>query len=215
MYLMRRFSVTFILYLFVSLLINGQNDPQATNILDKFSAKATSAPSVSMKFLIITSDQADNENDTLSGRVILSKNSYKLELPDNIIWFNGETSWSYLQEEKEVTITKPDKKDNSFQSRPSSIFTMYKNGYKSRLIEERSDSYLIDLYPTDIKSEIIRVRITIAKSSLHLNRFEYKRRDGITVTIAVKEYDLKQVPEPGIFIFSPEKYKDAEVIDMR
>ncbi len=54
----------------------------------------------------------------LTGSVILSKDNYRLDLPDNIIWFNGETSWSYLPAEKEVTITKPDKKDDSFREPP-------------------------------------------------------------------------------------------------
>jgi outer membrane lipoprotein-sorting protein len=193
----------------------GQSDKLALNILDKFSSKASSAPSVSMKFLLITIDQTNDSKDTLAGSIILSKNNYKLELPDNITWFNGETSWSYLPAEQEVTITRPDKKDNSFQSRPSSIFTMYRNGYKNRLIEEKADSYIIDLYPEDLKNELIRVRLTIMKPSLNLNSFEYKRRDGVTITLVVKDYNLKLEPDAGMFIFSPEKFRDVEVIDMR
>ena len=180
---------------------SGQNDPEAVKILDKFSANALGAPSVSIKFELVTTNQTDNTNDTLAGSVILSKDKYKLDLPDNIIWFNGETSWSYLPAEKEVTITKADKKDNSFQSRPSLIFSMYKKGYKSRLIEERADSYIIDLYPEDIKTEILRVRLTIGKTLLNLNSLEYKKRDGIIITVHVKEYDLKVKPESDTFVF--------------
>jgi len=212
---MRKFLYILFSYIFLALHAFGQQDPKATNILDRFSAKATSAPSVSMKFLVVTTDQTDNTNDTLAGSVVLSKNSYKLDLPDNIIWFNGETSWSYLPAEQEVTISKPDKKDNSFQSRPSSIFTMYRDGYKCRLIEENPDTYIIDLYPEEIRNELIRVRLSIAKSSLNLKKCEYKRRDGFTLTLFVHEYNLKLVPGPDMFVFSPEKYKDAEIIDMR
>lgn len=208
------FAVTFLIILGV-LNASGQKDPKAADILDKFSEKATSAPSISMKFLIINTDQINSTTDTLSGAIVLSKNSYRLDLPDNVIWFNGETSWSYLIAEQEVTITKPDKNDNSFQSRPSSIFTMYRKDYKSHLIEERPDSYVIDLYPENIKNELIRVRLTIAKPSLNLKSFEYKRRDGLTITLVVKEYNLKFIPAPDMFTFAPEKYKDAEVIDMR
>jgi outer membrane lipoprotein-sorting protein len=212
---MKKFASLALMLIILASGISAQNDPKAVNVLDKFSSSASSAPSVSMKFLLITIDKINNSTDTLSGSVILSKDNYRLDLPDNIIWFNGETSWSYLPAEQEVTITKPDRKDNSFQSRPSSIFTMYRKGYKSRLIEEKSDSWIIDLYPEDIKNEIIRVRLNIAKPSLHLKNLEYKRRDGITVTVIVKDYNLKQVPEPGVFSFPTEKYKDADVIDMR
>jgi outer membrane lipoprotein-sorting protein len=210
---MRAFSIIFLLL--ISLTSVAQNDKEATKILDRFADKALNAPSISMKFKIITTNQTDNTNDTLEGSVIISKDKYKLNLPDNIVWFNGETSWSYLLAEKEVTITRADKKDNTFQSRPSLIFSMYKKGYKCRLIEEKADSYIIDLYPEDLKSELLMVRLSIGKSLLNLISLEYKRRDGIINTLHVNEYDLKVNPEPGIFIFQPGKYKDVEIVDMR
>jgi outer membrane lipoprotein carrier protein len=193
----------------------GQKDQEAVKILDKFSTNALGAPSVAMKFDLVTIDQMENTDDTLTGSIILCKDKYKLDLIDNIIWFNGETSWSYLTAEKEVTITKADKKDNSFQNRPSAIFSMYKKGYKSKLIEERSDLYIVDLYPEDIKSDLLRVRLSIGKSLLNLRSLEYKKRDGIVITLHVHEYDLKQKPDPGTFTFQPDKFKGVEVIDMR
>ena len=193
----------------------AQNDQEAIKILDNFSANAQRAPSVSMNFRLITVNQIENTNDTLSGYIVLSKDKYKLDLPDNIIWFNGETSWSYLPAEKEVTISRADKKDNSFQNRPSAIFSMYKNGYKSRLIEEKPESYIIDLYPEDIKTDLLRVRLTIGKSGMDLKSLEYKKRDGIVVTLKVSEYNLKLEPESGMFSFQPSKYKGVEIIDMR
>jgi outer membrane lipoprotein-sorting protein len=209
-------AAAFLIFLLLrSMNATGQNDPQAIKFLDKFADNALKSPSVSMKFKLITTNQTDNTNDTLEGAVILSKDKYKLDLPDNIVWFDGITSWSYLPVEKEVTITKADKKSNSFQSRPSLIFSMYKKDYKCRLVEEKSDSYIIDLYPEDIKSELLRVRLTIGKSLFNLIRLEYKKRDGIIITLYVNEYDLKVKPDPGTFIFEPGKFRDVEVIDMR
>ena len=212
---MRAALLSFSLFLLLSTYVSGQNDKVAISILDKFSANALGAPSVSMKFDLIKIDQTENTNDTLKGSVILSKDKYRLDLLDNITWFNGETTWSYLHTEKEVTITKADKKDNSFQNRPSAIFSMYRKGYKCRLIEEKADTYIIDLYPEDIKNDLLRVRLTIGKLLLDLRNFEYKRRDGILITLCVSDYNLKQKPDPGTFIFQPDKFKGVEVIDMR
>jgi outer membrane lipoprotein-sorting protein len=212
---MRKIYSIVLVFILVIMNASGQNDPKATGILDKFSSKASSAPSIEMKFLFISNDQLQKSIDSLAGSIILNKNSYKLDLPDNTIWFNGITSWSYLPAEQEVTITKPDKNDNSFQSRPSMIFTMYKDGYKCRLLEEKSDSYLIDLYPADLENEIIRVRLLIAKPSLDLKSFEYKMRNGVTYTLIVTDYNLNRDTEPGNFEFNPAKYKGVEVIDMR
>ena len=212
---MRRLSAILLLIFLIPLNAISQNDPEAIKILDKFATKALDAPSISMKFKLITVNQTDNTRDTLKGSVILSKDKYKLDLSDNIIWFNGETSWSYLPAEKEVTITKADKKDNSFQNRPSLIFSMYKKDYKSRLVEDKSDLYLIDLYPEDIKSDLLRVRLSIGKSLFNLISLEYKRKDGVIATLQVNEYNLKVKPEQDAFIFQTSKFKGVEVIDMR
>jgi outer membrane lipoprotein carrier protein len=212
---MRLIIFHFSYFLLITVNVFGQNDPAAIQILDKFSANALKAPSISMIFNLVTTDQMENTNDTITGSIILSKDKYKLDLTDNITWFNGETTWSYLPVEKEVTITRADKKDNSFQNRPSAIFSMYKNGYKCRLIEDRSDSYIIDLYPVDIKSDLLRVRLSIGKSMMDLRSLEYKKRDGIVITLIVNEYSLKIKPEPDAFIFQPAKFKGVDVIDMR
>jgi len=207
------FNILFVLI--ISFNATGQNDPAAISILDRFSSAAMAAPSVHMKFIMITEDQVEQVKDTIPGSVILSRDNYRLDLPDNIIWYNGETNWSLLPAEKEVTITKPDRKDDSFETRPSSVFTMYKKGYKCRLVEERKDSYIIDLYPDEIKNELIRVRLIIKKSNLDPVSFEYKRRDGLILTLVVKDYDLKQNIQSGMFRFPAEDYKGVEVIDMR
>lgn len=193
----------------------GQTDPAAIKILDKFSSAALAAPSVSMKFRLVTDDLAENRHDSLNGSVIISKDRYKLDLKDNIVWFNGEISWNYLVAENEVTITRPDRKDDSFQNKPSEIFTMYRKGYKTRLIDEKTDFWIIDLYPEEINSDLARVRLTIGKTLTDLKRLEYKRNDGIVLTVIVNEYNLKLKPGQDTFLFTPENYRGVEVIDMR
>lgn len=193
----------------------AQSDPQAVTVLDKFSSTATSAPSVTINFTLVTTDQIEKTADTIPGLVVISKENYKLELPDNIIWYNGKTSWSLLTAEKEVTISEPDKKNSSFESKPSSIFTMHKTGYKRKLVEERNDGYVIDLYPEDIKNEMLRVRLFISKPAYSLKTLEYKRRDGVTIFVNVKNYNLKVVPAPAFFTFDQSKYAGYDIIDIR
>ena len=207
--------ILFLVFIFAGYFANAQTDPAANAILDKFSAKALNAPSVSLKFTLITEDLIEKRSDTLAGAIIISKDSYKLEIPNNIIWFDGKTSWSYLIAEKEVVISQPDKNDNSFQNKPSGIFVMYKNGYKTRLIEETAANCIIDLYPEDINNELIRVRLTIGKSLNDLKQIEYKRKDGIVMYINVKEYNLNIRPEQNLFVFDRAKYRGVDIIDMR
>lgn len=193
----------------------AQNDEEAVKILDRFSRAALSAPSVAMLFDLETIDQAEVTDTKMTGTIIISKDRYRLDLPDNIIWFDGETSWSYLPAEKEVTITKPGKKDDSFQSKPSAVFSLYKKDYKVRLLEEKESSYLIDLYPEKLDSDHVRIRLSIGKPALDLKGVEYKYKNGISVMLTVKEYDLKQVPDNNSFVFQAARYKGVEINDMR
>ena len=211
---MRKSSIGFSL-VFISLTAYSQSDAEAIKILDRFSAVALGAPSVSMKFNLETIDQVEGTKNNVSGSIILSKDKYRLDMTNNIIWFNGETSWSYLPAEEEVTISRPDKEDDSFQTRPSALFSVYKKGYKVRLLEEKAGSYLIDLYPEDIDSDHVRIRLSIGKSLLDLKSIEYKYKNGITALLTVSEYDLKQNTDNSTFTFSPGKYKGVEIIDMR
>ena len=199
----------------ITLCLTGQTDPQAVRILDKFSTTALASPSVSMKFRLITINEMEHVNDTVNGAIIMAKDQFRLEMPDNITWFNGSATWNYLKAEKEVTITKPDKKDDSFLSRPSAIFSLYKKGYKTRFIEENINSVLVDLYPEDIKSELIRIRLAIGKSGSDLVGAEYQRKDGIIVYLVVNEYNLKVKPDLSTFTFNQQNYKGVEIIDMR
>jgi len=211
---MKQLSSIFILSL-LTVVIYGQSDPQAVKILDRFSASAQASPSVSMKFHLITINQMEKINDTVKGSVVISKDQYRLEMPDNITWFNGTATWNYLKAEKEVTITKPDKKDDSFLSRPSALFSLYKKGYKTRFIEENANSSVVDLYPEDIKSELVRIRLAIGKSGTDLAGAEYKRKDGMIIYLVVNEYDLKAKTDPATFVFNPNNYRGVEIIDMR
>ncbi|HLN21692.1 MAG TPA: LolA-like putative outer membrane lipoprotein chaperone [Bacteroidales bacterium] len=210
-----RLKIVFIILLMLAAKVQAQDDPQAIKVLDAFSSKALKAPSVSMNYNMVTFSQADNSTKTIQGSVLISKDKYRLQLPDNTIYFNGQVSWSYLPAEKEVTVTKADKTDDSFMSRPSTIFTLYKSGYKCRLVDENDQSYTIDLYPADIKNELIRIRAIIKKPQLNPVSFEYKRRDGVTVTLNVISYDLTKQPAADDFTFQPARFRDVEVIDMR
>ena len=196
-------------------LSSAQTDPLATKILDSFSSKALAAPSVSMKFKLVTIDQMENTNSTLNGSIVISKDKYKLILPDNTTWFNGSYSWNYLSIEKEVTVTKPKSSDDTFLSKPSSLFTLHKKGYKTRLISETENQYVIDLYPEDIKSDLVRLRLTISKPGVELKNAEYKTRNGVIITLNVNEYNLKEKHDQSFFTFDMAAFKDVEVVDLR
>jgi len=195
--------------------LNAQQDPAAMTVLSDFSRKATEAPSITMEFKLITNDVKENKIDTIAGSVVISGDRYKLTLPGNIIWSDGKTIWNYLEDSKEVTITNNDPKEKSFLEKPSLLFTMYKEGYKVRLVEESPKYWLVDLYPEKLDNELIRIRLKIGKSLNDLRSAEYKTKQGIIITLVSERYDLSIRPIPSFFTFDSAKYHNAEINDMR
>jgi outer membrane lipoprotein-sorting protein len=212
---MKKISFLIILLIIIIPVLNAQSDPSAQKLLDSFSSKALAAPSVSIKFKLVTIDQTENSNNTIDGSIVLNNDKYKLVLPDNTTWFNGSYSWTYMAEVNEVTITKPQTGDDTFLSKPSSLFTLYKKGYKNRLISENTSEAVIDLYPEDIKSDLIRIRLTISKPGMELKNAEYKTRNGVIITLNIVDYNSATRYDPSFFTFDPKTYKGIEIVDLR
>lgn len=211
---MKKTSVVFFA-LALALPLRAQKDPGAVKVLTDFSRKASSAPSVKISFTLMTDDSREGTSETMPGSAVISGDKYMLDLPDNKIWSDGKTVWSYLPDVNEVTITASDPDDKSFASKPSLLFSFYEEGYKIRLIGQNAKEWVIDLYPEDISVNIIRIRLTIGNPDLDLKRAEYRTKDGITVTLSTDKYDLSFKPGSGYFTFDPARFKGAEVIDMR
>ena len=140
---------------------------------------------------------------------------YRLELPDNIIWYDGAATWTLAPDVKEVTVTLPDPEENAFLTSPSSLFDMYKEGFKYRLLEESTRGNVIDLYPEDPSDvDFSILRLVIDKQNRLLSA-EYRRKDGIDLYVDITEYSLVETYPDGFFTFDPSKYPDVDVIDMR
>ncbi len=204
-----------LLFILLAFHVSAQQDPEAMKVLSEFSKRATSAPSVSIDFNLVTDDSRSGDVNTMEGSVVLLGDRFMLTLPENSIWSDGKTVWSFLPDINEVTITENDPDDDSFMSKPSLLFTMYQEGYKVRLIEQTTKEWIIDLYPEDISGDMIRMRLKIGKSDYSLKNAEYKTKEGITVTLDTQKYDLAFKPAADFFTFKPSDHKGIEVIDMR
>jgi outer membrane lipoprotein carrier protein len=213
---MKKIGVIFSLFaLTLTLSLSGQKDPEAVKVLTDFSRKASSAPSVKISFTLVTDDSQEGTSETVSGSAVISGDKYVLDLPDNKVWSDGKTVWSYLPDVNEVTITEPDREDKSFTSKPSMLFSLYEEGYKIRLIDQTAGEWVIDLYPEDLSVNMVHIRLTIGKSALDLKSAEYRTKDGITVTLTADKYDLSFKPGSGYFTFDPAGHKGVDIIDMR
>jgi len=211
---MKKKSILLLLSL-VTLMLSAQKDPEAVEVLAEFSRIASSAPSVTIDFTVDAIDTKADDITTVSGSAVISGDSFRVTLDDNILWADGKAVWNYMPDVNEVTITEADPGDESFMAKPSLLFSMHEKGYKVRLLEQNTKEWVIDLYPEDLNVSLVRIRLKIGKTLHDLRSAEYKTKDGMTMTLTAEKYNLTFRPPAGYFTFNPADYKGVEVIDMR
>lgn len=204
-----------ILLLAIACSVSAQTDPAAGAVLDRFSAEALSAPSVSMKFDLRVHDKVEDTRTESEGSVVIKNNMYRLDLTENIIWFDGSAIWTLAPEVKEVTVTLPDPDDDTFFSSPSGLFDMYREGFKYRLLREVPEGSVIDLYPEDPSDTDFSLIRLVIDGQDRLVSAEYRRKDGIDIYIDIKEYNLRESYPDQFFSFDSSEFPGVDIIDMR
>lgn len=220
----------FILYfsffsLFFMLCAYGQNDALSQKIIDDMVAKFKTYPSVSISFSATVTRLQDNSEPALDGTLWVKSNKYKLEIPGNVIYFDGSKIYQYLPEVQEVNVSKPDpdEDDEDFQlMNPQTWFNLSSKNFKSKLVKESTQNsrkvYEIDLYPIQVKiTKYSRIRMMVEKSTLQLVYLKaiLKDVDGTQYAVSFKPYDIFQTAlRDSFFTFNYLEHPNVDVIDL-
>ena len=216
------FPVSFFAFLFL-LPLYGQDDAHSQKIIDDMAAKFKTYPSVSVSFSATITQLQDQSQTEQAGKLWLKNNRYKLELPDFVIFFDGEKIYQYLPGVKEVNVSKldPDESDEDFQLlNPQSYFNLSSRNFKSKWVKESTLNNRkvdeIDLYPIHLKTtKYFRIRVMVEKTTLQLVYLKAFMNDGTHYTLTFKQYEIRQTALPDSFFkFNKAEHPDVEVIDL-
>lgn len=213
------FTTFIVIFLFTSL--NAQQDPQAGAILDKVAEINESYETIEASFKLTVIDLQQDTKDSYNGKIALKNGMFKLELMDNITYYDKENVWNYMPDVQEVNINAAEDVDigSSFFTDPAKLFGMYKENYKYRLAGEKSIDdemqYLIDLVPKESDSEYSLIKILISKKELSLRSATFMGKDGIHYIIEITQMEHDAKLNDSFFRFNPSEHPDVEVIDMR
>ena len=213
--------LTLVTGIFLLTLSYAQEDLQAGSILDKVAEINKSYQTLKASFQLTVIDLQQDSKEVFDGNIAMKKGMFKLELMDNITFYDKTTVWNYLPDVQEVNINAAEDVDigNSFLTNPSSLFTIYKEDYKYRLIGEKNIEkeiqYFIDLVPKERNSEYASIKLLISKKDLSLQSATFMGKEGIHYIIKITRFEHDIKLEDSFFRFDPAKHPDVEVIDMR
>ena len=206
-----------ILTAFVTSVASAQYvDADALSVLNKTSDKIKKTTGIKGTFDLTMNNAQISQKQTYTGSFALKGDKFKLSLNNVDTYFNGQTQWVYMKENKEVTISTPTV-DELKEVNPLLLLTSYKTGYQIKKEEDTTYSgkavYDLKLYPEDKNAPYFQIRILIEKTTLNPLLVEARSRNGVTTSVKLKQYQENQNLSSSTFVFTPAA--DDEVIDLR
>ncbi len=197
----------------------SQQDPTAKAILDGVSQKYQSLDGLKAQFEFSYANAGDGVSQSQNGEIAVKGNKYHLKLPEQEIFNNGKTIWTYIESGsyKEVTINEAGEMEDELT--PSSVYTLYKNGYNYKLLEEKNESGTIiqKVELTAVKSgaPFKRVILFVDKAKKDLVGWEIFDDQGGVFRYEFKSVDTDVKLPDDYFTFNVQQYGKVEVIDLR
>lgn len=185
---------------------------RAKSILDEVSKKTASYSTIEAHFTNTIVSKAAGINESQEGILYLQEDLYRLELKGQTIISDGETSWIHLIDEEEVQITEIDDEEETIS--PSKMFTIYQEGYKYQFVTEKSQEYIIDLFP-EVSGSFTKIELRINKAKMHIVGFTLYDKSGNEYSYDVKQFVPNKTFAADFFQFNAELHPEVEVIDLR
>ncbi len=209
----KRFIIGLVV-LFSASTASAQN---AKAILDAMSTKYKAIDSFSANIDYTMLNKADGINDTFKGSIKVKGDMYSLKMGGQEVINNGVTVWTYLPDDNEVNID--DHNAEAGDITPSSIYTIYKNGFTYVLLTpitiEGKKYDVIDLISTNKEAPFYKIRLQIAQGTKKLGKFIMFDNEGSEFSYTISNFNANVNLKDADFTFDESKHKDVEVIDLR
>jgi len=217
---MKKFALVFSLFVLVSLSFEAtaQKDPKAKALLDAMSQKFQAMNGFTASFDFTFQDQTGS-SDRQTGEIAVKGEQYRLKLPEQEIFNDSKTVWTFIQTDdyKEVTINDASQMEGELT--PSNIYRMYESGYNYKLLGEKQfqgkTAQLVEL--TAIKSGAPFEKVTLRIEKVTNNLLGWEMYDGQGGVFSYAFTNLKtNVNLPAnYFSFDVKQHPGIEVIDLR
>ena len=216
---MKHFQILLIFFLTCTTTVFAQKDPKAKEVLDAVSQKYKSQKGMRASFEFTVTDAGDSRSQSKSGEIAIKGDKYHLKLPDQEIFNNGKTIWTYIESGnyKEVTINNAGEMKDELT--PSSVYTIYQKGYNYRLLGEKNENGIliqeIELTAEKANAPFKRVKLSVDKNKRDLVGWEIHDDQGGIFKYRFKSVNSAVDLPDDYFTFNQQKYGKVEIIDLR
>ncbi|MFD2202411.1 LolA family protein [Shivajiella indica] len=215
----KKLLITCFLFSAVAHFSFAQKDPKAKEILDGVSQKYKTLKGLRASFDFSYEDLVDGRSQSQTGEIAIKGDKYHLKLPEQEIFNNGKTVWTYIESGnyKEVTINNASEMEDELT--PSSVYTIYQKGYNYRLMGEKTENKVviqeIELLAVNQGAPFKKVLLRVDKVNKDLIGWEIFDDQGGIFKYRFKSINTNADIQDDYFTFNPQKYGKIEIIDLR
>ena len=154
-----------------------------------------------------------------TGTISLKGERFLLETPDNTLWFDGKTLWSYLPDAEEVTVSLPEQEE--LQSiHPYLLLKSARKNYRAETgaqvsFNGKTARKLILTPAKENRDGIMALTVYVEQTTFHPLYIEILQNNGMASRLTITRYQTQQDFADSLFVFNPAKYPDAEIVDLR
>lgn len=209
-----------LLFLSALIIVNvaaAQYDPKALEVLEAMSKKYKAITSFEAILSAALTNESAGVKDEFKGKITVKGNKYVLALPEQEVYNNGKTVWTYLPEQKEVNIDDFDPKSDDLN--PSKIFEMYKKGFKYLLLGQHTEGGIpcdeVDLVPEKKEAQYFKVKMMISKKDKTVQSWTMFDRGGNRYKYTITKFTPNIKVDDSFFTFDLKKHPGITSNDLR
>ena len=197
------FSLLYLLC--ITLGLSSQNNSKGIEILDKAERSIQNSEGIRVKF------ESNNH-----GTFLMKGEKFYLNCAGIQTWYNGNTQWSYVEENDEVTITTPSL-DELQSVNPYLLIKSYKKGYICKSCKKSTlngyHGYEIVLIPNK-NQDIASITLFISDNYRPLY-IKFTQNNQSSIEFKVTSWEESKNLSDDLFIFNTNKFPNTEIIDLR
>ena len=195
----------------------SQTSLEAKDLLEKASGKLDSYISFELEFSYVLNNRIEQINQESKGKVTVSGDRYKLNFLDAIQLFDGETIYTIVPENEEITLIKPTDDDEDFMFNPTNLISFYKEGYDYHWdilqnVQGRSIQF-VKLIPTTEDSDVKSILVGIETTTNHIYKIIEVGLNGTITTLTIKNIDVNKPLPLNFFVFESSDYPNYFIIE--
>ena len=194
---------------------------KARLVLDKMSEKYKSLPGFSATFVQRIENKTEGVNDQIEGNILVKGAKYKLEVAGQIIYNDGQTVWTLIPDDEEVTITdvSETEENNTAFSNPSKFYDIYKKGFTYKIVGKRKvrghKIVSVELKPENSSKAMKSVILDIDTNTDELLDWKIIENTGNEFIFSLSDFKEVDNLSDSTFMFNSSEDSEIEIIDLR